>query len=103
MSLGMMTIELNSDLQNFAVVTINISTESGYDEFNSQIASLLPNTKFIGNLRRKYGAIDNSNFIAGYKVNDLYTQAITTDRNTIKVLLVNNGITSYKEVQFLSN
>ena len=95
--------QLNSDLQNFAVVTINISTESGYDEFNSQIASLLPNTKFIGNLRRKYGAIDNSNFIAGYKVNDLYTQAITTDRNTIKVLLVNNGITSYKEVQFLSN
>lgn len=98
-----MDYKLNSDLQNFAVITINISTENGYDEFNSQIASLLPNTKFIGNLRRKHGDIDNSNFIAGYKVNDSHAQAITTDQNTIKVLLVNNGITTYKEVQFASN
>ena len=43
--------ELNSDLRYFAVITVNISTESGYDEFNSQIASLPANTKFIGNLR----------------------------------------------------
>ena len=93
---------LNARIPNLFKKTITLTSESGYDEIIDQLADLPNGSAFIGSIRRIYSGTDGSYSICGYKVNENFIQAITTERSIVSIIQVNEGIVYCKEAQMKS-